>query len=160
MLIVRIILFFFYFIITMSFIGRLKNFKQKFFYNKKQLKYGSNYRRFYKYQMGYQNYVQDHHCIPKQHKDHILIKTINYDINNCDNIIIMPNKIGIKKLNLHPNSIIHQGRHNKYNIFVKEQLDYIWINYNDIDSYKYQTWLLIKFLKKNMNFNEDKIPWN
>ena len=160
MLIVRIILFFFYFIITMSFTSRFKNFKQKFFYNKNQLKYGSNYRRFYKYQMGYLNLVQDHHCIPKQHKDHIVIKTINYDINNCENIIIMPNKIGIKKLNLHPNSIIHQGSHNKYNLFVKEQLDYIWNNYNDIDSYKYQIWLLIKFLKKNMNFNEDNIPWN
>ena len=63
----------------MSFTSRFKNFKPKFFYNKNQLKYGSNYRRFYKYQMGYLNLVQDHHCIPKQHKDHIVIKTINYD---------------------------------------------------------------------------------
>ena len=146
--------------LIMSFSNKLKNFKPKLFYNDIQLKYGSKYRRFYKYQMGYLNYVQDHHCIPKQHRNHILIKSINYDINNNENIVIMPNKIGKIKLNLHPNTIVHQGSHYKYNYFVKEQLDFICKNYHDLESYNYQLWLLIKFLRKNMKFNDDNIPWN
>ena len=88
----RNILFFFCtnFLIVNSFSKRgLKNFSPKIFYDKKQLNYGSLYRRCFKHQMGYTGLVQDHHCIPKQHRNHILLKTINYDINKHDNIMII-----------------------------------------------------------------------
>ena len=31
--------------------------------------------------MGYIGFTQDHHCIPKQHRHHELLKKIDYDIN-------------------------------------------------------------------------------
>ena len=136
-----------------------KNFTPKIFYDKKQLNYGSKYRKLLKYQMGYTGFVQDHHCIPKEHRNHELIKEINYDINISENIVIMPNKLGIKQLNLHPNTLVHDGGHLKYNIYVKQQLDYILKHFHDKDSHKYQFWLLHKHLKKNMNFNHENIPW-
>ncbi len=136
-----------------------KNFTPKIFYDKKQLNYGSKYRKLLKYQMGYTGFVQDHHCIPKEHRNHELIKEINYDINISENIVIMPNKLGIKQLNLHPNTLVHDGGHLKYNIYVKQQLDYILNHFHDKDSHKYQFWLLHKHLKKNMNFNHENIPW-
>jgi hypothetical protein len=136
-----------------------KNFTPKIFYDKKQLNYGSKYRKLLKYQMGYTGFVQDHHCIPKEHRNHHLMKEINYDINTSENIVIMPNKMGIKQLNLHPNTLVHDGGHLKYNIYVKQQLDYILNNFHDKESHKYHFWLLHKYLKKNMDFNHDNIPW-
>ena len=148
------------FLIVNSFSTKaFKNFTPRIFYDKKHLNYGSLYRRCYKLQLGYTGLVQDHHCVPKQHRNHILLKTIDYDINKYDNIVIMPNKKGIVELNIHPKTLIHDGGHLKYNIYVKQQLDYIYDNFDDTDSYKYQFWLLHKYLKKNMRFNEDNIPW-
>jgi len=129
------------------------------FYHKKQFNYGTNYRLIYKKQFNYINYVQDHHCIPKQHKDHVLLKKMNYDIHNYDNIVIMPNKKGIKQLNLHPDTLVHDGGHRNFNKYVKKQLDFIHDTYDDMDSYRYQFWLLLHHIKKNMRFNEDKLPW-
>jgi len=136
----------------------------KIFYDKIQFNYGSKYRKLFKKQMKYVGLVQDHHCIPKQHRNHQLLKIIHYNINKYDNIVIMPNKKGIQVLNLHPNRLVHDGGHNQYNIYVKEQLDYIVKKYeknkiNKMDGYKYEFWLLQKHLKKNMDFNEDNIPW-
>ena len=47
-------------------------------------------------------------------------------------------------LNVKPEYLVHDGGHLKYNIYVKEQLDYIYNNYDDIESYRYQFWLLQK----------------
>lgn len=45
----------------------------------------------------------------------------------------MPNsKNTIKILNLHPNTIIHDGSHRKYNFYVKQNLDKI-LKYQSID---------------------------
>ena len=141
-----------------------KQHHSRIFYDKIELNYGSKHRKMFKQQMNYVGFVQDHHCIPKQHRNHQLMKVLNYNINKYDNIAIMPNKKGIQGLNLHPNRLIHDGGHNQYNIYVKQQLDYIYQKYkkeqtNQMDGYKYEFWLLQKHLKKNMDFNEDQIPW-
>ena len=135
------------------------HFRPRFFYDQRHLKYGSTYRRLHKHQMGYIGFTQDHHCIPKQHRHHELLKKINYDINNCDNLIIMPNKKGRSALNLHPDTLVHDGGHRKYNIYVKEQLDYIYHHHKESDDCRYQFWLLRNHLRKNMEMNEDGIPW-
>lgn len=134
-------------------------FHPRFFYDRRHLKYGSKYRRSYKHQMGYTGFTQDHHCIPKQHRHHELLEKIGYDINTCDNLMIMPNKKGIFALNLHPDTLVHDGGHRRYNLYVKEQLDYIYRHYEGLDDCKYQFWLLHKHLRKNMGRNEDDLPW-
>ena len=71
--------------------------------------------------------------------------------------MIMPTEKGVKNLNLNPKSLIHNGGHNKYNNYVKYNLDYLF-NKND-DELKYEFWLFMNHLKKNMFDNSDNIPW-
>ena len=123
------------------------------------LSYGSKERKNLKKQLGYNGLVQDHHCIPKEFKNHKLIRILNYDINSSDNLYIMPNNLGIKKLNIHPKTLVHDGGHLNYNIYVKTQLDWIYYTNSYIDWYIYNFWLLRDHLKKNMRFNQDKLPW-
>ena len=53
----------------------------------------------YKELKQYTNYVEDHHCIPKQWRDHNLLETLDFDVNCSNNLIIMPNKIKNKVKN-------------------------------------------------------------
>ena len=135
--------------------------KKPFFsYNTNQqiFRYRSNERKIFKKNKKYfKGLVQDHHCIPKQHRYHPTILKINFDINSPSNLMIMPTEKGIKDLNLNPDSLIHNGGHNKYNNYVKYNLDYLF-NKSD-DELKYEFWLFMNHLKKNMFNNCDNIPW-
>ena len=106
-------------------------------------RYRGTDRRLFKRIKGYIGNVNDHHVIPKQHHNHPLLKKIGYDINGRFNILIMPIKIGIYNLNLHPNTIYH-GPHPKYNEKVKRNLDEIYTMENN----EYQLWLYVCWLKK------------
>ena len=70
----------------------------------------------------------------------------------------MPNKKGKILLNLHPDSLVHQGGHHRYNLYVKENLDFI-NKYQNYDDIKYHFWLFLHHLKFNMKNNQDNIPW-
>lgn len=120
-------------------------------------KYRSCNRRNFKKSKGYINFVEDHHIIPKQWKTHDLLQSIHFDLNSSNNLYIMPNKYAMKRFHLHPDTLIHQGGHRKYNLYVKEQLDYIYGLNEDAQSYEF--WLLLHHLKSNMKYNKDGIPW-
>ncbi len=100
-------------------------------------------RKLFKKNKGYNGSVNDHHIIPKQHKDHPLLRKVNYDIHSRFNLLIMPTKKGINNLNLHPNTIYHCS-HPKYNKMVKQDLDEIY----ERDDSEYQLWLYVYWLKK------------
>ena len=121
-------------------------------------RYRSIARRNYKDKMKYTGYVQDHHCIPKQWKEHPLLQDLDYDINSSKNLIIMPNNKGIEKLNLHPNTLVHDGGHVPFNKYIKHELDYIHGKW-EFDEKKYLFWLFLCYIKKNMKFNDDQLPW-
>lgn len=121
-------------------------------------KYRSRARKKFKALNQYTNLVEDHHCIPKQWREHELLKNVDFDINCSSNLVIMPNNKGKDFLKLHPNTLVHQGGHVKYNIYVKEILDKIYEKHCE-DEKKYQFWLFLHHLKKNMKFNKDNIPW-
>jgi hypothetical protein len=109
----------------------------------------------YKKRFNLNSLVEIHHLIPKQHKNHPVIQNLNYDIENGYNFIFLPNKKGYEKLNLHLNRPIHQYGHYKYNLFVKDYLDYLY------KSGKYSKEDLInlnRFLRRNMR--DLTIPWN
>tara|TARA_B100001057_G_C22635915_1_gene866237 strand:- start:456 stop:896 length:441 start_codon:yes stop_codon:yes gene_type:complete len=128
------------------------------FFNDVNMKYRSNYRKIYKEKMGYTNFVQDHHCIPKQHKNHELLKKINFDTCDSKNLIIMPNKLGIEKLNLNPRRLIHDGGHIEFNKYILTELNEI-NKIDNVEECKYEVYQLLHFIKKNMNMNEDNLPW-
>lgn len=120
-------------------------------------RYKSKMRRKYKEHHNYVNYVQDHHCIPKEWREHELLKKLNFDINCSCNIVIMPNTLGKKILNLHPDTLVHQGGHHKYNQYVKQHMDDI--NMKSGDECKYEFWLFLHHLKSNLHLNKENIPW-
>ena len=71
------------------------------------------------------------------------------------NLMFLPNEKGKIKLNLHPNRPIHQYGHYKYNLFIKEYLDFLYKSndYSNIDIIN-----LNLYLRKNLR--SLKIPWN
>ena len=130
----------------------------RLFHNNNDIyKYRSNARKLYKKEKKYEYLVEDHHCIPRQWKNHEVIERLDFDINSSDNLLIMPNNKGKKYLNLDPNTIVHQGGHSKYNLFVKKNLDEI--NTKCYEECRYEFWLFLHYLKKNIQNNEDNIPW-
>ncbi len=134
-------------------------FKQEYFFKNKDIfRYNSRARKNFKKLKNYSNYVQDHHCIPREHRDHSLLKTLDFDVNCSKNIYIMPTKKGKYILNLHPETMVHEGGHHHYNKFVKENLDEINTK-SEYDEKKYEFWLFLMFLKSNLKFNNDNIPW-
>lgn len=126
-------------------------------YSNDIFRYKSKMRRKFKEENNYINHVQDHHCIPKEWKNHELLEKVDFDINSSKNLIIMPNAVGKKNLNLHPDVLIHQGGHHKYNQYVKVHMDNINTKYDDECHYEF--WLFLNHLKSNMKFNEENIPW-
>ena len=52
----------------------------------------------------------------------MILENVDFDINCSSNLVIMPNNKGKDFLKLHPNTLVHQGGHVKYNIYVKETL--------------------------------------
>lgn len=120
-------------------------------------RYNSKDRKKFKKQ--YFHLVQDHHIIPKEFKQHNLLKTINYDINSSNNLIIMPSLDGIAKLRLCNNLQTHYKGHSKYNAYVKKNLNLIDKFYYTSDDKKYYFWMFYIYLKKYCIYKYSDIPW-
>ena len=130
------------------------------FDNNNIFKYRSICRKIHKKNKRLVGLVDDHHVIPKSLKKHKLLKLTNFNIDQNYNLYIMPNNIKtIELLNLKENTMIHSGGHLKYNAYVKNQLNVI-NKYRNYDEKCYYLWLFLHYLKKNLKFNEDNIPWN
>ena len=69
----------------------------------------------------------------------------------------MPTRLGIKELNLDPNTRIHDGGHSAYNKFIGKHLEK-YIEEETIDEKQYKLWLFLHFLKANLKYNNDVIP--
>lgn len=115
-------------------------------------------RKIFKKNKGYLGYVNDHHVIPRQHQNHRILRIINFDIHSNFNLFIMPTREGITRFNLHPDTMIHTC-HPNYNKYIKKELDIIYNNCETKDEYEYNIWLLVNYLKDNLVFNREKIPW-
>lgn len=101
------------------------------------------------------NLIEIHHIIPKQHKNHPVIVECNYNLEDGYNFQFLPTKLGSLQLNLHNNRPIHEKGHYKYNLFIKDYLDYLYEskNYSRKDLIYFN-----RFLRKNMR--DINIPWN
>ena len=121
-------------------------------------RYGSSNRKEQKKKNKYTGLVQDHHIIPKQWKNHNLIKTINFDINSSNNLVIMPIPKTFLYFNFNPNLRTHYAGHPTYNLYVKKILDFI-NKLDSLDDKKYYFWLFFTYLKKNCIYTNNNIPW-
>ena len=116
------------------------------------MRYGSATRRNFKVRWGINGKrVNDHHIIPNQWRNHVVVKKANYDVHASYNLMLMPTRQGMNELSVNSDRLIHELGHSKYNKYVKFMLDVM--SEDDI-------WIFRDFLKKNCRVNEDNIPWN
>lgn len=115
------------------------------------MRYGSVARKLFKSRWNLRGLVQDHHVIPKQHRNHPLVKE-HLDINSSDNIIMMPTRLGMNTfVNIRKNRLVHgNSGHQEYNKFVKQLLDTA-ISNDELHS-------VMVYLKYNCRF-DNTIPW-
>ena len=111
-------------------------------------RYRSVARKLFKQKWGLTQLVQDHHVIPQQFRKHPLIR---HQIHSPQNLIMMPTPLGIQKLRLRENRLVHWGPHPKYNDFVANELELL-NTQEDVDD-------LLEYLKWELRFR-DVIPWN
>jgi hypothetical protein len=114
-------------------------------------------RKFHKKQKGYVGYVNDHHVIPKQFRNHSLVRKTKFDINGNFNLMIMPTPSGIEKLHLDPSTQTH-SHHLHYNIYVGSELNDIWNKDVNLEEKEYSLWLFVNYLKDHLKL-ESGIPW-
>lgn len=135
------------FILMLNSFGSFNILNNKF----SKFNYGTIGRKLIKEKFKLNNLVESHHIIPKEFKNHAILKQTNFNVSKNYNIIFMPTYLGKIKLNtLRP---IHSGGHIPYNIYVKFCLDQI---KNDQELFNF-----LVFLKKtlrNGNLNKE-IPW-
>lgn len=116
-------------------------------------RYRSAYRLLFKIKWDLIGKVEDHHVIPKEFKNHPVIKVINFDINSSKNLVMMPTKRGMETFwNIRQDRLVHHSGHKKYNEYVELLLNQI-ENEKDFN-------MIHDFLKRNCRFNRDNIPWN
>jgi hypothetical protein len=116
------------------------------------MRYGSITRKNFKTRWGLQGkIIEDHHVIPKQWKNHAIVKKFGYDIDDHRNLIMMPTKLGVQTMGIRANRMTHNGCHVKYNRYVGTILNSI---KTEEDLYYFRD-----FLKSVCRFNHDIIPW-
>lgn len=112
--------------------------------------YGSLARRNIKLRYGLKGLVEDHHVIPKEWRNHRIIRDSGYNISESYNIVFMPSHMGKQVLNT--NRALHSGGHLEYNKYVKKCLDSFESPEELCD--------FVVHLKKNLrDGNQDQIPW-
>lgn len=74
----------------------------------------------YKYRYNLQEYVHIHHIIPLEWRSKANLK--GYDVDSGYNLMFMPNKLGISKINTYRRN--HEGGHMKYNKYICERLEH------------------------------------
>ena len=78
--------------------------------------YSSVYRRNIKRNFNINNYVQDHHIIPREFRSIVNYTNKTYCIDCSNNIMMLPNNYG--KLFLNTKRSIHENGHIHYNRYV------------------------------------------
>lgn len=136
-----------------TFLLMLNSFVSFSYLNNKYSKfnYGSIGRKLIKKKFNLNNLVESHHIIPKEFKNHALLKKYDFNISKSYNIMFMPTYLGQNKLNtIRP---VHSDGHIPYNIYVKFYLDQI-----KTDQELFDFFIFLKTTLKNGNLN-NKIPW-
>ena len=62
-----------------------------------------------------------HHIIPRQWRDHAVIRSCDFNIHGGQNLMLMPTRLG--KQRLITTRPCHEGGHMAYNLYVRERLD-------------------------------------
>ena len=99
--------------------------------------------------------VSVHHIIPREFRNHDVIKISKYDIENGYNLMFLPTNHAQNKLILHKDRPVHSNGHHKYNKYVKNILDKM---FEENKVSEHNLCELNKELKHNMRHLN--CPWN
>lgn len=102
--------------------------------------------------------VQDHHVIPKQWRSHPTVRRYGMDINNSNNIIMMPTNYGMVTMNLRKLRYIHEGGHHSYNKYIFTFLESLY-EIEDEETFQKEFKNFHKHLKKVLRNGNTYIPW-
>ena len=111
-------------------------------------RYGSKQRKKIKYFYHSRGTIEDHHIIPKQFKDHKLLKNIHFDIACSNNLLVMPS-LSLKN----DDKIIYHCSHRLYNDYILHNINQI-NKYDNIDEKKYHFWLFFCMIKELLEKND------
>jgi hypothetical protein len=116
------------------------------------MRHGSIWRRHSKLRWGIRGgSTADHHVIPRQWKDHVVVQRFAFDVDASHNLIVMPTETGNLSLRVRRNRMTHTDGHLKYNQYVGTMLDVI--------KTEDELYYLRDFLKSVCRYNNDIIPW-
>ena len=121
-------------------------------------RYGSKNRRAMKKSLFVPGFIEDHHIIPRRFKNHSVIMDTNYDLNSCNNIIMMPSICA--SMIIKNDDILYHQTHYNYNQHVLECLTYIKNNSHTKDEKMYNLWLLVKDLELRICKSDKTLPWD
>lgn len=111
-------------------------------------RYGSKERKKIKYFYHSRGTIEDHHIIPKQFKEHKLLRIINFDIACSNNLLIMPS-LTLKN----DKNIIYHCSHRLYNDYILHNMNQI-NKYSEDDEKKYHFWLFFCMVKEMLEKND------
>ena len=123
------------------------------------LRYGTKARRKIKYSYHEKGFIEDHHIIPKEFREHLLFEKINFDVGCSNNIYILPSvsfKESICNTNINNDTMIYHNCHRLYNSFVKENINNIYKIKNE-EEQKYEFLLFFNYLRSSFDKNDDYI---
>ena len=109
----------------------------------KWMRYGSRSRKLMKQQLKNRFNVnfQDHHLIPKTFKNHPLIRKTGFAISDSKNLLVMPASKHERVMGMN---------HTEYNQFIFQKLGEILNMTQDLDESRYEIYLFISYLIKNI----------
>jgi len=122
-------------------------------YYNRDMRYCSVARRNFKIRKGLfkTGLVQDHHVIPRQFKEHPIVRKTGFDVNASENIIMMPTPVGKLVMRVRVDRLTHGYGHREYNAYVKRMLDCI-VTKDELTQFR-------DHLKRCIRFYPHHVPW-
>jgi len=120
-------------------------------------RYGTKGRRKLKSDLFLPGFIEDHHIIPRRFRNYDIIKECKYDVNSCNNILMMPSLCASNMIE--DKSILYHTTHPKYNSYIEENLIFINKMSKTNEEKQYNLWLFIKDTEYKIVSSDKKLPW-
>lgn len=116
------------------------------------MRYGSVLRRNFKARKVLPGLTQDHHVIPRQFRNHPVVRKHGFDMNCSKNIIMMPTPLGKILMKVRKDRLTHGCGHKRYNAYVSSILECIKTE-EELIAFR-------EYLKRSIRHEPHNIPWN
>jgi hypothetical protein len=116
--------------------------------------YNTKYRRNFKNTYFKDDFIDNHHIIPREFQNNPLLQELPFDVACSKNICFLPTRSA--KHILQDHSLIYHDSHPKYNRFVEKELQRI-ASYDHKDKRQYEFVLFFMYLSQSLEENDPSI---